>query len=337
MTAIKTLPPVSVPMTFKYGLMLVAAFMAFVAWDQSHWWRLKEDYSFGWLVPMFVAYVIYERWPRVLSRLRAVEQGIAPTPEATWLQPLVPWIAGLAMAFGIAFFFLGAMYRAAAGSSYNGTFALSCGMALMALTFIYFTAPTRDVSVAGRRADRWQMAQLFVFPALVWLVSAPMLAIVENNLNVFLMRQVTTVVFFVFDTLGLPLEQRGNVLVLPTGNVGVAEACSGIRSLTGCLFSGTFIAAVWLESRWAKFTLVTASLLFAFAANLVRSVFLTTWAYNHGASSIEGTIHDVSGYAVLGLTVVALLCCMPFLSPKKPKAELAASDIAAVPLVAPRA
>lgn len=40
------------PPSFLAALGLAAGFMAFVAWDQSHWWQVKEDYSFGWLVPL---------------------------------------------------------------------------------------------------------------------------------------------------------------------------------------------------------------------------------------------------------------------------------------------
>ena len=57
-------------------------------------------------------------------------------------------------------------------------------------------------------------------------------------------------VFTVFSLLGYPLIQEGNVLVLPLGQVGVADACSGIRSLTGCLFAGSFLAAVFLDKFW---------------------------------------------------------------------------------------
>jgi exosortase len=144
-----------------------------------------------------------------------------------------------------------------------------------------------------------------------------MLAVIENNLNLFLMHQVTSVVFFVFDRLGLPLEQRGNVLILPSGSVGVAEACSGIRSLTGCLFAGSFLAAVSLHSRGKQAALIIASLLFAFLANLLRSIFLTSWAYAFGASAIEGAVHDISGYSVLGLTVVLLLFLLPVLERRR--------------------
>lgn len=306
------------PSFFIAALIVSAAFMAFVAWDQSHWWALKEDYVFGWLVPLFVGYVVHDRWPRIEAQWRrapGARRESAAWPA--WAAMAACTLAGLGLGGGALLFLLGALHRAATGSSFNGTLAITLGVSATVLCSVYFLAPTTGVTARERHADRWAMASLFVFPALVWLVSAPMLAIVENNLNVFLMGRVTAVVFFVFDQLGLVIEQRGNVLVLPTGNVGVAEACSGIRSLTGCLFSGTFLAAVFLDTAPRKILLVGASLLFAFGANIVRSVFLTTWAYRHGAASIEGTIHDVSGYTVLGITVVGLLCCLPLLDSRR--------------------
>ncbi|MCX6954218.1 MAG: exosortase/archaeosortase family protein, partial [Verrucomicrobia bacterium] len=148
----------------------------------------------------------------------------------------------------------------------------------------------------------------------VWLVSAPMVSVVEQGLNLFLLGKVVAVVAFVFDVLGLPIEQRGNVLTLPTGNVGVEDACSGIRSLTACLFAGSFLGAVFLEKLWKKIALVAAAMALAFVTNLGRSLFLTAWAYRHGPAAIEGTVHDVAGYAVLGLTVAGLLCLLPLLN-----------------------
>ena len=51
-----------VPGAFRAALALALGFVGFVAWDQSHWWRVKEDYSFGWLVPALVAFVVVDRW-----------------------------------------------------------------------------------------------------------------------------------------------------------------------------------------------------------------------------------------------------------------------------------
>jgi exosortase/archaeosortase family protein len=93
--------------------------------------------------------------------------------------------------------------------------------------------------------------------------------------------------------------------------VGVAEACSGIRSLTGCLFAGSFLAAVFLDRFWKKTVLVIAALALAFLSNLGRSLFLTAWAYAYGSDAIEGRLHDATGYAVLGLTCIGLFCLLP--------------------------
>ena len=156
---------------------------------------------------------------------------------------------------------------------------------------------------------------------LVWLISAPLVSAIESQISLFLLRKVVTVVAFVFDMLGFPLEQQGNVLMLPKGPVGVADACSGIRSLTACLFAGSFLGATFFTETWKKVTLVVAAMFFAFLMNLGRSLFLTGWAYAYGPDAINGTVHDVAGYAVLGLTCVGLLLLVPLLNLKLAAAE----------------
>jgi len=300
------IPAKVLPAPLVVGLLLIGGLMVFTAWDQSHWWRVKEDYQFGWLVPLLVAYVVRDRWPEFVRGLRGGPGSHPGRPGS-----LAAAAAATIFAGGSGLFLLGALYRAAAGPSYSGTLAITLGMAATALASVYLLLPAP--APGGTGVGRLTTASLFVFPAAVWLVSAPMITVVENNLNVFLMRQITSVVFFVFDALGLALEQKGNVLMLPTGSVGVAQACSGIRSLTGCLFAGSFLAAVYLGSWWRKAGLMIAAVVFAVGANLLRSLFLTSWAYLRGAAAIEGTVHDVSGYAVLGLTVLALFWVLPVL------------------------
>lgn len=315
----------AVPAPFLPALLLAAGFLAFVAWDQSHWWRVKEDYSFGWLVPLFVAFVIHDRWPRILERLGACAADGSPR-AAGGQKWLLRFLVGAALLGGALMFLLGSFYRAGAGTSQPGTLAITMGAVAIVLPLLLVNAPEAPtVSPSGLLADaRVRLIGLFLFPALVWLVSAPMVSAVETQLNLALLRYIVTAVAGVFDVLGLPLEQQGNVLALPTGNVGVEDACSGIRSLTGCLFAGSFLAAVFLESLWKKIALVCAALVLALITNLGRSLFLTAWAYHYGPRAIEGTVHDVAGYAVLGLTVVGLLCLLPIFNLKLAFAETAA-------------
>ena len=318
----------AVPMPFAAALLVAAGFWAFIAWDQSHWWGTKEDYSFGWLVPAFVGFVIHDRWARITAAAAAC--GTSGAARAGGAGAL--WLHGLAfgsMFAGAGLFLIGAFYRAGAGPSLPGTLALTLGSAALLLPLLFLNAPeavggaTRPGSAVGIFEDaRVKLVSLFVFPTLVWLVSAPMVSVVEQNLSLFLLRKVTSVVFFCFDLLGMPIEQQGNILVLPPladgkpNQVGVAEACSGIRSLTACLFAGSFLASVFLDKLWKKTALVAASMLFAVFTNLLRGLFLTAWAYNYGHEAIEGFVHDVAGYAVLGLTVVGLLCLLPLFNLK---------------------
>ncbi|MCU0792926.1 MAG: exosortase/archaeosortase family protein [Opitutaceae bacterium] len=333
----------AVPMPFAGALLVALAFWGFVAWDQSHWWEAKEDYGFGWLVPAFVGYVIHERWSRIGEAARACAADGSPRARGV-AGGLLNVLAYGALLGGAGMFLLGAFYRAGAGPSFPGTLAITLGTAslLFALMFINTPEPAAGGSATSAAAGwaedaRVRLIALFTFPVFVWLVSAPMVSVVENNLNLFLLGKVTSVVFFVFDLLGMPIEQQGNVLVLPPladgkpNQVGVAEACSGIRSLTACLFAGSFLASVFLDKLWKKVALVAASMLFAVFTNLLRGLFLTSWAYNYGHEAIEGFVHDAAGYAVLGLTVIGLLCLLPLFNLKISFADDEDDDAAGTP------
>lgn len=307
-----------VPGRFLAALGLALAFMVFLTVDQAHWWQLKPDYTFGWLVPIFVVYLIVDRWPRLRAIARATTSNPLPRP----LRITVSVMAGVIFAGGLALFLLGALYRASLGATQPGSLALAIGFAGMLLGLIYFNLP--DGRLGGQQpVTVWGMlwvdarlrgAALFLFPALIWILSAPLVTAVENAVSLFLLRKVVAVVFLIFNALGYPILQEGNVLMLPQGQVGVVDACSGIRSLTGCLFAGAFLAAVFLDRLWKKILLIGAAMGLAFLANLLRSLFLTAWAYAYGSESIEGKLHDVTGFAVLGVTVVGLFGLLPLFS-----------------------
>jgi exosortase/archaeosortase family protein len=291
---------------------VAAAYMIFLTIDQSHWWRLKPDYSFGWLVPLFVGYVVHERWGRLRDCARA--GGASPLSAGRSLALTVA--AAAALGLGLAVFAMGALYRAGSGPTQPGSAAMAAGFALLLPALTCLSLPPGGVALPGpgglrRRDARLHAVGLMLFPALVWLVSAPLVSAVENAISVYLLRKVVAVVFFVFDSAGYSLVREGSVLLLPKGQVGVADACSGIRSLTGCLFAGSFLAAIYLDRLWKKILLVVLAMGFAFLTNLLRSLFLTGWAYAFGSAAIEGPLHDATGYAVLGLTSVGLFLILP--------------------------
>ena len=75
----QTLSFKQLPKDLRYTACLLLGFVLFMIWDQSFWWGEREDYSFGYLVPLFVGYVLYDRWPIILSYMTT---GHGPDEES---------------------------------------------------------------------------------------------------------------------------------------------------------------------------------------------------------------------------------------------------------------
>jgi exosortase/archaeosortase family protein len=305
---------------------MLLGFALYTVWDQFFWWGAREDYSFGYLVPFFAIYVIYDRWPVIRSYLRSGEapEVLAPpaAPVATGLTKIFEWIAYAVFLAGLSLFAIGALLRSVTGPQNPASLAIAAGFGGLLLSVVFIMTKERVDGQSLPLRSRLMLTGLFLFPALIWLISAPMVSVVETEIRVFLLTKVTIVVFNIFDIIGYAIEREGNVLLLPEGQVGVEEACSGIRSLTACLFAGSFLAAVFLDRFWKKVLLVAAAMGFAVLTNLMRSLFLTLWAYNFGSQAIDehwvlplvgdiGSVHDVTGFAILGFTCVGLILLLP--------------------------
>ena len=290
----------------RWVLGLWLGVLALVCLEQSHWWMIREDYLFGFLALPFAGFVLSERWGRIQELLRGSgdggQKGEAPK---VWDVVAIVVFVGALMAV-----LLGALIRWSQGHSQPASFLWSFAFPSMVFSTVWLFAKAEN----GRQLtgpDRVELIGLLAFPSLVWLLSTPVLSFVEKQVSLFLLRQVVTVVFTIFEVLGLFVEQRGNTLILPKGVVGVADACSGIRSLMACIFAGSFLGAVFLGKFWKKLLFVGLACGFAFLFNIVRSLFLTLWAYQKGADSIKGQVHDITGFAVLGLTGLCLLGLVP--------------------------
>ena len=307
---------------------LILGFVLYTIWDQFYWWGNREDYSFGYLVPFLAGYVLYDRWPTIRSYLFRGDRPDAPPPPPAQRGALVQvleWIAVAGCAASLLLFAVGAFLRAATGAQNPASLAMAASLGGLTLSAIFIFTKQRVDGQPMPLKQRLAVTALFLFPALIWMLSAPLVAVLETKIRVFLLTKVTIVVFNLFDVLGYELEREGNVLILPEGQVGVEEACSGIRSLTACLFAGSFLAAVFLDRFWKKILLVAAAMAFAVLTNLLRSIFLTLWAYHYGSQAIDehwvlplvgdiGTVHDVTGMAILGVTCIGLICLLPIIN-----------------------
>lgn len=318
------------PRSTQYAAWALLGFMFFLIYDQYHWWQLRDEYAFGFIVPFFVGYVIFDRWPRIAAVLmpaaEAEESTVRAEPSSTsrGLERLFTLLAVLMMGGGVFCFGLGAVYRGVEGSNLISSNMIAFGFANMILggVFLYTdqTSDNKPVSLKSRLI----VTSLFLFPAVIWMLSVPMFNAVQHAISTFLMNKVAIIVFQTFDLLGFAIIQEGSILKLPNGDVGVEDACSGIRSLTACLFAGSFLGAVYFEQLWKKVFMVGTAMLFAFINNIFRSLFLTGWAYAKGPDALNshvelfgmdlGNVHDFTGWVVLGMTVVCLLFCVQLFS-----------------------
>ncbi len=307
----------NLPTSHIAAAFIMLGFAALMIWDQLFWWANNEDYSFGFLVPFFVAYVLYLKVS-------------SPTPFSLPILLIRYLFFPLFLLLQFLLLFgLGMLIRMATGPQNPASLAIAMSFAGMLLSSVFiFTKETVDGRPMSVKA-RISVTLLFIFPALIWLLSAPMVAVLDNKIRVLLMNKVTVVVFGVFDFMGYELERQGNVLILPEGSVGVEEACSGIRSLTGCLFAGSFFGAVFLKQFWKKALMVFLAMCLAVLMNLIRSMFLTIWSYHHGPNAIDaewtlpiigdiGTVHDVTGLLIMVATCIGLMCFLPIFNYQLP-------------------
>lgn len=286
----------------------MAALLTYVLWEV---WSTRLDYAFGYLMPMFMAYVVWDRLPKI-------EKYFASEPSergGKFAELFFGALFGAMAVCGFATFLMfSIVYSVVKGGTVAPLFCLSFSFAFAFYGLAYFAG---SENLAGEKmavCDRLRFANFFVFPAFAWMIASPFFAAWENLISRFLLTKVAIIVTAVMDSAGFMVELRGNSIFFPYGAVGVADACSGIRSLTACLFSGSFLAAVFLDKMWKKVALVAMSMVLAFINNIIRALFLSVWAYKFGSDSISGFVHDAAGYAVLGLTVVGLLILIPLFS-----------------------
>ncbi|MEY3392534.1 MAG: hypothetical protein RLZZ322_1383 [Verrucomicrobiota bacterium] len=311
------------------GLLLVGL-AAFTTWDQWAIWSTKDDYGFGYLVPAFSAYVLWDRWDELRDWLTGARAEVsAPTGR-------LALVAAQVLAFlSLGVFGLGAAARAVFGVGTGPTLAIAFGLTGAALALTYLSVRGPDGAAAADRA-RWRAVGLMVFPAAVWLISGPFLYLVDNQIKGALLTNVTEIVSGILRANDHVIRVSGNTIVFANGDaVGVAEACSGIRSLSACVFAGAFLGSVFLEGGFPGALLRRVALigLAAFTAlllNIGRNTFLTFHALAHGSKSLErdlagiehgqpgfsslGTVHDLAGNVAMAGALLLIVAFVPLLN-----------------------
>ena len=106
----------------------------------------------------------------------------------------------------------------------------------------------------------------------------------------------------------IPVMMTGNVIRIPGQELFVAEACSGLRSLTALLSLGVLLGAMFLQKWPTRLLLIIVAIPIAIAINGFR-IFLTGFLVLFVSPEMgEGFMHTSEGMMMFGAAFVITAC-----------------------------
>jgi exosortase/archaeosortase family protein len=145
----------------------------------------------------------------------------------------------------------------------------------------------------------------FLFPIAFFLIAIPWPRNAEEAIMGFFMEKNAMAALEVLHWCGYEAVRRGHLITLPTGTLGVEEACSGVRSLQSGIMASLFLGEIFRFGGFFRTILVSVSILVAVFGNFLRATILSIIASNEGVAAIEKW-HDIAGYAILVSTLGTL-------------------------------
>jgi len=233
----------------------------------GQWWN-DPNYSHGFFVPLFSAFVIWQERGRL---------------SALSLRPSWPGLFFLGL--GLCVLIIGQM---------GAELFLSRLSLLIVLTGLV-------VLFLG-----WNFFRALLFPLAFLLLMIPIPAIVFNQITFPLQLLASKVASTTLPWMGVPVLREGNVIILPAMALEVAEACSGIRSLMSLTTLAVIYGYLMERRTGARVLLAVASIPIAVAANSFRIVGTGLLVQYWDPEKAEGFFHEFSGWLIFVVSLIML-------------------------------
>lgn len=115
---------------------------------------------------------------------------------------------------------------------------------------------------------------------------------------------ISVIVQNILFTLGYPIANTGVILTIGQYQLMVADACSGLNSMFSLSALGTlFMYLMARKSVVHNLIMLAAILPIAFAANIVRVIFLVLLTYHFGDEAGQGFLHGAAGIALMAVAL----------------------------------
>ncbi|HEY6769523.1 MAG TPA: exosortase A [Candidatus Sulfotelmatobacter sp.] len=233
----------------------------------AQWWH-DPNFSHGFFVPLFSGYVVWEE----RDRLRRI-----------MVKPA--WSGLLLVAVALCVLIVGQL-----GAE---LFLARVSLLLLAAGLI--------VLFLG-----WQYLRALSFPLAFLLLMIPIPTIIFNQITFPLQLLASRVAGATLPLFSVPILREGNVIVLPSLALEVAEACSGIRSLMS-LVTLAIIYGYLTEKRLAlRWLLALAAIPISVAANSARIIGTGLLVQYWDPDKAQGFFHAFSGWLIFVVSLLML-------------------------------
>ena len=248
-------------------LLIAAVYSRVLVKLVTDWWQIP-DFSHGFLVPLFAAYLVWEK--------RETLRGIKAAPS---------WSGIAVMLLGLVILILG-VYGSNLFLSRVSLVILLSGVVLC------FGGP--------------QLLKELRFALLVLLLAIPLPSIIFNQITFPLQILASKLASSLLPLFGVPVLREGNVIELPLMKLEVAEACSGIRSLMSLFTMAVFYGYFMEKSNLRRVALAVASIPIAIAANAVRILGTGLCVQYWDPDKAMGFFHEFSGWVIFMVSLALL-------------------------------
>lgn len=271
-------PSPSLPIPYLIPPAILALGGVALLWLLVQFWGIEPAYGDRFLILIAAGWLVYRLWPR-------------------WKQEPIrtSWIGLVPLTIGMA----------AAPPVWNLVAQVGTRTIL-----IWWYALALVCLVGGYLLLCWgrERFRLLVFPLGFTLFALPLPQRVHDSIQGQLQEKTTILASKILSLSGVSVERQGFQLHLPSGDLEVVEACSGIRSVTALLAIAALVAYL------RGFSLIRGILFFMLAfpiiafGNVIRIVCTGLLQEGFGHAFIEGFTHDLLGILVIlvGLGLIVL-------------------------------
>jgi len=254
--------------------LLIAALVASLYYRElgklaADWWR-NSDSSHGFVVPPFAAYLIW-------VRRKAIQKAEVTAHWGGIVLVAAGLMAMLAGEYGAELFVLRVSF-----------------IVVLAGLVLGFGGPQIFAQVR--------------FALLVLLLAIPLPRIVLNEISMPLQILASEAAGAILPLFSVPVLREGNVINLPSMQLEVAEACSGIRSLESLLTLSVFYGYLLEPSTRRRVVLALSSIPIAITANTARIVGTGLCVHYWNPEKAVGFFHEFSGWAIFLVSMGLLFC-----------------------------